>query len=107
MNFSSLDSSYYGELNGSNFIFLALILTEIWQLKFIIYNLIIFLNGTVWDSLGYVLGLEQFGTLKILLNNVPYQHCLVVGFLSFESSLLEVRLHWKVVSLENNKKSIY
>src|SRR5437868_14668019 len=42
---------------------------------FIIYNLIIFLNGTVWDSLGHVLGLGRSGTLKILLDNVPYQHC--------------------------------
>ena len=33
MKFSSLDSSYYDESNGSNFISLALILTEIWQLK--------------------------------------------------------------------------
>ena len=76
MNFNSLESSHYGELNGGNFTSLALILTKIWQFKgfFIILLFVIgtiTLDRTVWDS-----GTRQVWDIKILWDTVPPHHCL-------------------------------
>ena len=70
MNYSSLESPWWDESNGSYFISLALILTEIWSFKVLIILLFVildnFLDGTLDGTCpGHV------RDIKILAGHVP------------------------------------
>jgi len=72
MNYSSLESPWWGESNGSYFISSALILTEIWSFKVFDY----FIICNFGQFLGWDIGRDMSGTLKFWWDTSHVQHWL-------------------------------